>query len=74
MCGWISSFFPCPKSSKIFFDIPAEQPKVNTEHMERLAIKLRILWLIVVREYYISLMAMNELVRWILQMFLKNTK
>ncbi len=42
--------------------------------MERLAIKARILWLIVVREYYISLMAVNELVRWILQMFVKNTK
>lgn len=59
---------------KIFFDIPAEQPKLNTEHMERLTIKLRILWLIVVREYYISLYFLTELVRWILQMFVKNTK
>jgi hypothetical protein len=42
--------------------------------MERLTIKLRILWLIIVREYYISLLAVNELVRWILQMFLKNIK
>jgi hypothetical protein len=74
MCGWISFCSPCRRSSKIFFDIPAEQPKVTTEHMERLAIKARILWLIVVREYYISLMAVNELVRWILQMFVKNTK
>ena len=59
---------------KIFFDIPAERTKVNTEHMERLTIKLRILWLIIVREYYISLLAVNELVRWILQMFCKNIK
>jgi hypothetical protein len=62
------------RTLKIFFDIPAEQPKVNTEHMERLTIKLRILWLIIVREYYISLLAVNELARWIVQMFVKNTK
>jgi hypothetical protein len=42
--------------------------------MERLTIKLRILWLIIVREYYISLYFLTELVRWILQMFCKNIK
>jgi hypothetical protein len=42
--------------------------------MERLTIRIRILWLIVVREYYISLYFLTELARWVLQMFYKNIK